>query len=251
MKVVSTSLGKVCVGPPEALFASLASMMSEAVSETQYPPGIALTGGSSPKAFFSWLAKNPERLPEAKHGIIFTVSDERYVLPDSEESNFGNAERLFLDQVGVTPDHRFPWDTIRPLEESAHWYEKLWSLSFGEQHAYDLCMLGMGDDCHTASLFPGSALLQPAALESEQRLFAAVEVPGKGGRLTVTAKGLECSSRIVILVMGASKSAALRRVFDSTPAAYSEIPIRLMDRFPDKVVWLIDEAAASELTILE
>ncbi|MEQ9825845.1 MAG: 6-phosphogluconolactonase [Puniceicoccaceae bacterium] len=249
MKICNTPLGEVRVGSQEELFTTFAALLREVVEQTPYPPGVALTGGSSPKALFRWLAAHDSRLPEAKRDIIFSVSDERHVPIASDESNYGNAERLLLDPLGVTPDHRFPWDTGRTLNEAALWYEKLWSLSFGEGKAYDLCMLGMGDDCHTASLFPGSPLLDLASMDSDHRLFAALEVPGKGGRLTITPRGLEACARIVILVMGEGKADALKRVFDTQPASYSEIPIRLMNRFPGKVVWLVDEPAASGLSL--
>jgi 6-phosphogluconolactonase len=246
MQIHTTELGELRIGKTDALYLALSEMMRQAVVDAAYPPAVGLTGGSSPKSYFKWLQANPDVLPEVKERIVFSVSDERCVPLSSEQSNYGNAERLFFDPLGVIMDHRFPWDTSRPPAEAADWYQKLWSLSYGDDHAYNLCMLGMGDDCHTASLFPGSPLLNPAV--ENRNLFAAVEVPGKGDRLTVTPYGLERSDRIVILVTGAAKQAALQRVFSESQASVLEIPIRIMAGFPEKVVWLVDEAAADGLT---
>jgi len=249
MKKTQTPLGEVLIAPQNELFETFADILKEMVASKNYPPGVGLTGGSSPKAFFKWLTEHPEKLPEAKQDIVFSVSDERCVPVESEESNYGNAQRLFFDPFGVEMDNRFPWDTSRDPEEAAGWYGKLWSLSFGDGHTYDVCMLGMGDDCHTASLFPGSPLLQEEVVENGIELFAAVDVPGKGSRLTITVRGLEKSGKIVILVMGEGKANALATVFHGDPAPLSEVPIRLMSRFPEKVLWLIDEAAAKNLSL--
>jgi 6-phosphogluconolactonase len=246
MQIHSTELGELRIGKTDGLYLALSEMMRQAVIASAYPPAVGLTGGSSPKAYFEWLQANPGALPEVRDRIVFSVSDERCVPLSSEQSNYGNAERLLFDPLGVVMDHRFPWDTSRPPEEAADWYQKLWSLSYGEDHAYNLCMLGMGDDCHTASLFPGSPLLSQAA--GDRNLFAAVKVPEKGDRLTVTPYGLERCERIVILVTGAGKKAALQRAFSGRHASIVEIPIRIMARFPSKVVWLVDEAAAEGLT---
>jgi 6-phosphogluconolactonase len=98
----------------------------------------------------------------------------------------------------------------------------------------------MGDDGHTASIFPGSPLL----MEKEERLFAAVEVPGKGWRLTLTPAGLGACGLIVVMTWGASKAAMLKRVFTGAhdPAI---TPVQMLQRWRDRVVWLADPAAAA------
>jgi len=249
MKSFQTALGEVRIASKPQLFQSFAQLLRDTVACTNYPPGVALTGGSSPKAFFEWIVSHPEILPEAKREIVFTVSDERCVPMESEDSNYGSAQRGFFAPFGVEMDNWFPWDTTRDPADAADWYGKLWSLSFGEGHSYDICMLGMGEDCHTASLFPGSPLLEPEIVGHGKHLFAAVAVPGKGDRLTVTAKGLERCGKIVLLVTGEQKAEAMHRVFHGKEAPYSEIPVRLMNRFPEKVIWLVDDAAASKLAM--
>lgn len=246
MKQVQSLFGEVHIGPKIALYEVFVQLIKETVKVTNYPPGVALTGGSSPKSFFKWLADNPDVLPELKKEIIFTVSDERHVPIESEESNYGNALRLFFEPMGVEIDHCFPWDSNRSPEEAADWYGMLWELSFGTDNIYDLCMLGMGDDCHTASIFPGSPLLNPGWEQGPN--FASVLVPGKGNRLTITPRGLSRCGKIVVMVTGANKAAALHRVFHGGESDVVDVPITLLRTFSEKVVWLIDEDAASQLS---
>lgn len=247
MKSVQSPYGEVYVGPKTSLYEVFTQLIKKTVASTNYPPGVALSGGSSPKAYFKWLAEHTDLLPELKQDIVFTVSDERYVPAESDESNYGNALRLFFETMGVDVDNRFPWDTGRSPEDAADWYGKLWELSFGPDSTYDLCMLGMGDDCHTASLFPGSPLLMGDW--SRGANFAAVDVPEKGMRLTITPRGLSRCGKIVIMVTGSSKADALHRVFHEGPHTITEVPISLLCQFSERVIWLIDDEAASRLSL--
>ncbi len=246
MKRLPSPYGEIVIAEKETLFDSFTSMIRDSVKEVTYPPGVALTGGSTPKDYFKWLADHPDKLPEAKENVVFTVSDERYVPLESDESNYGNAMRMFLDPVGIIDDHRYFWDTSRDPVDAARWYQQLWELSFGEDATYDICMLGMGGDCHTASLFPGSPLLEQ--LDDNGDNFASVLVPDKGERLTITPRGLKRCGRIVIFVLGEGKAEAVKRIFRGDEnTSVSEIPVRLFKHFPEKVTWLMDEAATSLL----
>jgi 6-phosphogluconolactonase len=159
MKKSQTPLGTILEAPVPELYQYLVDVLRATIREVSYPPGVALTGGSSPLGFYQWLVEDPQRFPEAVDRVVFTVSDERCVPTESNESNYGNALRRMMEPLGVSVEHRFPWDTQRIPSEAASWYQKLWELSYGNKSTYDLCMLGMGDDAHTASLFPGSPLL--------------------------------------------------------------------------------------------
>jgi 6-phosphogluconolactonase len=245
MKSFQSALGEVRVGESHCLYGELAARMQELARVLNHPPGVALTGGSSPKAFYDWLLSNPSALPAAREGIVFTVSDERCVPTESPESNYGNALRAFFEPFPVAVDNRFPWDTSRIPADAAIWYQQLWELSFGSATTYDLCLLGMGDDCHTASLFPGSPLLCGA--DKKRKHFASVHVDGKGDRLTITPSGLAACRNIVVLVTGMAKAAAVERVFKGPQAEAKEIPVHLFRNFPGKVTWMLDEAAASRL----
>lgn len=246
MKKSHSIFGEVRIGSKIELYEAFVELMKSTVQEANYPPGIALTGGSSPKAFYEWLVAQPDLLPEVKDGIIFSVSDERCVAQESDESNYGNALRMLFEPCGVEVDNRFPWDTSRIPSDAADWYGTLWELSFGSDRTYDLCMLGMGDDCHTASLFPDSPLLKGDL--DEGPYFAAVEVPGKGDRLTITPRGLSRCGKIVVLVTGAGKADALHRVFHGEETRIIDVPITLLKEFSDRVIWLVDNDAGSRLS---
>jgi 6-phosphogluconolactonase len=243
MSEYPTAYGKVIVADHPVLFAQFTNAILKAIEAKNYPPGVALTGGSSPKKYFEWLVSHKDNYPQLKSEAVFAVSDERHVAVESDESNYGNAQRLFFDPFGVEMDNRFPWDTTRTPEDAADWFGKLWSLSYGDEKAFDICMLGMGDDCHTASLFPGSPLLE----DDQGALFASVNVPGKGDRLTITPSGLNKCEAIYVMVLGAGKYEALKRVFRGEGADFSEVPVSLMKELADRVVWLIDTDAAGDL----
>jgi len=243
MQSRSTPYGTVRIGPVEALYDWLARHMSQHVSNRICPPSVALTGGSTPMGFYRWMATRMMSFAPVAKQIIWTVSDERLVPLDSPESNFGNARRSLLDPMGVPDDSMLAWDTERSPDDAAEWYSHLWAYSFGERKSYDLCLLGMGPDCHVASLFPGSSLLED--LQDSSRGFAAVEVPDKGWRLTITPEGLRRSESIVIMVTGASKAEALGRVFGGGDESVANCPARLMGLFPEKVTWLVDHDAGA------
>jgi len=246
MKKLPSPYGEIQIAPTVSLFEVFVRSIQKCIRERSYPPGVALTGGSTPKRFYEWLAENPDIFPEAKDQVVFTVSDERYVPIDDEASNFGNAQRLFLDPFAIPGNHRLPWDTSRTPADAARWYEQLWSLSFGEGRAYDICMLGMGDDAHTASLFPGSPLLE--AESASEHLFEAVKVPGKGERLTITPKGLSICDEIAVFVTGSAKAETVKQVFERDPDfTPKEMPVRLFKHFPEKVKWYLDEEAGALL----
>ena len=109
---------------------------------------------------------------------------------------------------------------------------------------FDLCLLGMGDDGHTASLFPLSPLIESGVEES----FASVGVTGKGWRLTITPAGLQRCSQIVVSVQGSGKAAALKKALEGPFEPY-KIPIQLLRHAAERVIWLLDEAAAAELSL--
>ena len=112
-----------------------------------------------------------------------------------------------LSPLGVAAENKLPYPVELDPYGAADKYNRLWNERFGEENGFDVCVLGMGDDCHTASLFPGSPLLESA----ESRNFAAVEVPGKGWRLTITEAGLARSKKIIVNTLGQGKAEALKQ----------------------------------------
>jgi 6-phosphogluconolactonase len=243
MREISSDYGRVVVGTQAELFAEALRLTLERQQAARAGRFIwALTGGSTPAAFYKWCVETSALPAELARSTHFTVSDERHVLLDSPDSNFGNAERQLLAPLGVATDRRHPWMVAWPVAEAAEAYRRTMLILAGPGRAYDLCFLGMGDDCHTASLFPGTPLLK----DDGGLLFGGQEVPGKGWRLTITPTGLRACGQIVVMALGAGKADALHRVHRG-PLDVENVPSQLLKTCADRVVWMVDEAAAAKL----
>lgn len=243
MTGIKSEYGRIQVGTQAELFAqAVALTTAQAAASPSKRFTWALTGGSTPAAFYQWCVAQrslPDTLLERTH---FTVSDERHVLLTSDQSNFGNAERMLLAPLGIPVERRHPWMVAWPVAEAAEAYRKTMLLLAGPGRAYDVCFLGMGDDCHTASLFPGTPLLR----DDGGLLFGGQEVPGKGWRLTITPTGLRACGLIVVMALGAGKAEALHRVHRG-PYNPIDVPSQLLKSCADRVVWLVDAPAAAKL----
>jgi 6-phosphogluconolactonase len=240
----STEYGRLVVGDKMELFAEAARLAEAHRAESRSANFTwAFTGGSTPGAWYRWCAETDALSAETLSTTHFTVSDERCVFLSSDESNFGNAERLLLAPQSVPVEHRHPWVVAYEPKAAAEAYRRTMQLLNPVGRAYDVCFLGMGDDAHTASFFPGSELL-----ENDGGVFyAAVNTPQKGWRLTITPTGLQACGLIVVMTLGVGKAAALKRVLEGDDALL-DAPSKILKSCADRVVWLVDDAAASELT---
>jgi 6-phosphogluconolactonase len=209
---------------------------------------IALSGGSTPKRLYALLADPTApyraRIPWDRFHVFF--GDERHVPPEDAQSNFRMAREALLDHVPIPADNVHRVLAERPAEEAAALYEETLRRSFalpeGGVPRLDLVLLGMGEDGHTASLFPGTA-----ALAERRRLVAANWVPKLGTwRITLTLPVFEAAAAVLFLVAGADKAAPLAAVFDPStpPDAY---PCQLIRPASGDLVWLADRAAAARV----
>jgi 6-phosphogluconolactonase len=239
-----TPYGTVHVLPEEDVYLAILAEI-EGLSKLDLPTcRVGLTGGSTPKAFYKWLADQHPFPGDIDHwdSLLWSCSDERHISLDDAESNFGSAQLGLLDPLGFAEANFRPWPVYcAPLDAAAR-FNRLWEEELPDRPVFDLCFLGMGDDCHTASLFPGSPLLSGTLDES----FAAVKVPGKGWRLTITPSGLQRCGRIVVAVTGEGKAAAVKEVFHG-PDDIPDCPIQILKDLADKVIWLMDSSAAQLL----
>jgi 6-phosphogluconolactonase len=194
------------------------------------------------------LAREPyrSRIPWERVQIFW--GDERWVPLGSTESNAGEAMRGFLDLVPIPRANVHPWNTAADSPEAAaDDYEATLREVFAQPTGvpqFDLVFLGMGDDGHTASLFP-----ETSALDVDSRLAVANFVPKLGAtRLTLTVPVLSAGREILFLVGGPGKAATLERVLEG-PASLDELPSqRIRATQPGGyLTWLVDEDAAARL----
>jgi len=201
---------------------------------------IALAGGNTPKPLYEKLAE--QDLPW--RGVHVFWGDERYVPPDHPDSNQGMTRRAWLDKVAIPPIniHPMPTDETDPAAAASKHetqLEEFFQLQPGEIPTFDIILLGMGDDGHTASLFPHTE-----ALGVRDRL---VTVGNKDGqpRLTFTVPLINRARAVIFIVSGAGKRAALDQIF-ATTADEKTYPARLIQP-QGELWWLLDQAAGQDL----
>jgi 6-phosphogluconolactonase len=196
---------------------------------------VALAGGSTPRTAYETVARDHAGSLDWSRVHVF-FGDERAVPPDHEDSNYKMAKETMLDHLPIGSVHRMRGEL--PPEEAATEYEQDLRVFFGEPPRFDLVMLGIGGDGHTASLFP-----ETPALEVTDRLAVANPVPRLDTtRITLTAPVINAAGAVVFLVAGEDKAEALREILegDADPHAY---PAKLIQPNGD-LVWMVDRNAA-------
>ena len=209
---------------------------------------VALAGGSTPKTLYGLLASDPllqAKLPWRK--IQFFFGDERHVPPDNPESNFRVANEAMLAKAPIDPKqvHRVKAEKRNAAEAAAEYEDDLrasFALAAGQFPRFDLVLLGMGPEGHTASLFPGTK-----ALKEERRLVVCNWV-GKfyTDRITFTPPVLNNAARLIFMVHGEEKAPALKAVLEG-PYEPDQLPAQIIHPEQGKVLWLVDPTAAGML----
>jgi|SRR5437868_3976616 6-phosphogluconolactonase len=205
---------------------------------------VALSGGSTPKALYSLLA---QKSGIAWDKICFFWGDERHVPPDHPESNYRMAYESLLSKVPVNPANVFRVPSENPdAEATAAEYEQtlktFFHLTPGEFPRFDLILLGLGPDAHTASLFPGTK-----ALHERSRLVVANWVEKfKTYRLTFTVPVLNEAVCVAFLAAGKDKAPAVKAVFDKNSSP-EQFPAKLVQPRDGRLVWLLDKEAAGNV----
>jgi 6-phosphogluconolactonase len=223
----------------------LAHFAGEAVS-THGEFKLALSGGSTPAAIYELLATRFRSTVDWKE-VQFFWGDERCVPPDHQLSNYAMATRTMLGKLSLKPEqiHRMQGE-LEPLA-AAHAYEdelkRAFSLEPGELPRFDVILLGLGDNRHTLSLFPGDA----AAINETRRMVVPVEVAAEPRRrITFTPALANNAHRLMFLVSGASKADAVRDVIEG-PRDTLRCPAQAIAPADGELIWMLDKGAASLL----
>ena len=231
---------------PEALLPALADFVVAEAKRSIQQQGrfsFVLSGGSSPKKLFELLASADYRQKVEWKNVFFFFGDERYVPKDHPDSNFLMAKKALFDPLNIAEDHIFRMNTDLSPAAGAQAYERdLLAYFSGKPVRFDLILLGLGDNSHTASLFPHTFVLhEKDALVKE---IYVDEV--KMFRITLTAPCINQAANVAFLVYGASKAEAVRHILEDDPNI-EEYPAQLIHPQNGALHWFVDEAAVTRL----
>ena len=204
---------------------------------------VALSGGSSPKKLYELLASPAYRNQVAWTNVYFFFGDERNVPRTDPQSNYLMANTALLAPLAIADDHVFALRTeLAPAEAAAVYTREINSFFSPKPARFDLVLLGLGDNSHTASLFPHTEVLHTTVAEVQAVFVPEVDMY----RLTFTAPLINQARAVAFLVFGADKAAAVRRVRQG-PRNVEELPAQLIMPSAGEREWFLDEAAAAEL----
>jgi len=206
---------------------------------------VALSGGRTPRLLFECLTESSgaKALPWSQCHVFWV--DERYVPATDSASNFKMANEFLLKPLDVPEANIHRMGTELDLDEAVSEYEStlrsVFSLQPGEVPRFDLIQLGMGPDGHTASLFPN-------AYRADTQKLVVWTVPpiAPHHRITLTPRVLRAGAQLMVLLSGQDKAGMLKTVFESDPDVM-KYPVQTLWPVLDRVVWLLDSEAASEL----
>jgi 6-phosphogluconolactonase len=240
---------------PEAVAQEAADLFAWLAQEAVKTSGhcrVALSGGSTPRALYAVLVRDfAGQVPWPR--VEFFFGDERAVPPAHEASNFRLADEHLFRPLKISSQQIFRMQgEASDLDAEAHRYDALLRQQCQSPASawprFDVVLLGLGDDAHTASLFPGTA-----ALAEQQRLVTTNRSPqGVAHRLTLTVPAINQARAVMFLVTGASKARAVQAVLEDPPQGRPDpmrLPARLIHPSEGRLIWLLDQAAAADLTI--
>ncbi|MEZ4775280.1 MAG: 6-phosphogluconolactonase [Bacteroidia bacterium] len=224
---------------PHSVAAAFADKLQKWTIRDQ-PFHLALSGGSTPKILFQYLASLPaDFLPWER--IHLWWGDERSVAPDHAESNYGMTKTFLLDHIAIPEEniHRVKGE-ISPEKAATEYIEEI-KAYIPEKDGwpvFDLIMLGMGDDGHTASIFPHEIYL----LRSPSICAVATHPDSGQKRVTLTGKVINASARVAFLVTGKSKAEKVSEIMRKMPQSHI-YPAAYIQPVAGKLYWFLDNAA--------
>jgi 6-phosphogluconolactonase len=241
--------GRMTVFPTvDALVYQAASRVVTTLAEAILNRGIAaiaLSGGSTPRSVYELLGTDEFRTQLQWERVHLFWGDERCVPPHAPESNYRLVKESLLRGITLPARNVHRMKGEAPPGDAARAYEAemktVFALAQGELPEFDLLLLGLGEDGHTASLFPGST-----ALDEVERLVLDVPAPGRiSRRITLTISVINKASRILIFVSGKNKAVILKEVCENEGQQY---PVQRVRPSSGDLEWLVDQDAASLLS---
>jgi 6-phosphogluconolactonase len=223
-----------------ALARHVAEWLTGAALAARGPFRVSLSGGSTPKTLYGLLAADEFRHRFPWQLVSWYWGDERFVPYDHPESNYRMAREAMLAKAPVPPENIHPVPVDGTPEDAARRYERTLQEAYGAatlepaRPLFDVTLLGLGSDGHTASLLPGDAVLQ------ERKRWVSIVSHGRPEiRITMTYPVIESSRRVAFLVAGSDKAAILREIHngDSQAPAARVRPL-------GELFWFVDRAAA-------
>jgi 6-phosphogluconolactonase len=211
---------------------------------------IALSGGTTPETLYRALTSPAFASGFDWSRTTFFFSDERGVPPDDPRSNYALANRALLTPLNITPSQIYRMaGEARDPQAAAHTYEEQLRQATdtppSNRPILDLILLGLGEDGHTASLFPGSPILR-----DNQSLIAVSHSPkDPPTRLTMTLGVINRASVILFLVAGTGKAEVVRAILNPRTEAERQLPASLVAPETGRLIWFLDRAAAAELSL--
>ena len=238
---MNQSIGRMEILPdPPTLARHVAEWMTATALAAKGPFRVSLSGGSTPKALYELLASDEFKGRFPWKQVSWYWGDERFVPHDHPESNYRMVREAMLSKAPVPPENIHPIPTDGTPEEAAREYERRLQRAYGaptlvpSKPLFDIMLLGLGSDGHTASLLPGDP-----ALEERKRWVVPVSKGRPEVRITLTFPVIDSSRHVAFLVAGRSKAAALAAV----RAGDSRLPAARV-RPVGELIWFVDRAAA-------
>lgn len=204
---------------------------------------MALSGGSSPKKLYELLSSPVYRSQVSWEKVFFFFGDERYVPLYHKDSNYLMAERALFEPLGILQDHVFAVNTaLTPADAAGDYEQKVIDHFKNGECKFDLVLLGLGDNSHTASLFPHTKVLHEKKALVKEIFVDEVNMY----RITFTAPLINAAHKIVFLVYGSGKAEAVHHILrdDTNIELY---PAQLIRPIGGELYWFLDEAAASKI----
>lgn len=237
LKVYQT-VNQLCVETAEWLVAEAKRTILEKGRFT-----VSLSGGSTPKALFAELAKSRWQKQLDWSKILVFWGDERFVPATDVQSNQKMARETLLNHVPIPEKNIFPIPFLATVDLSAKQYEADLKRIFVNLPVFDLILLGLGSDGHTASLFPGSA-----ALKEESRWVCPSKVNAQGPeRITLTYPVINHAAKVCFLVTGIEKAAMVKNIVEPMDKNHA-FPAQRICPASGELIWILDQDAANLLT---